>query len=297
MHLCMEPIAWHQLRSFLAVSEAGSLSAAARRLGLTQPTLGRQIAALEAQLGVLLFDRVGKRLVATDAGLALLKHARAMGEAADHLALAARGLSQSVEGRVTVSASDAVAAYLLPPVVELIRVAAPRLVIEVIASNALSDLKRRQADIAIRHVRPTDPDLFARLLRETEAQFYASGSWVRRNGNPASASDLNGAMFIGLSGDEGYADVLRTIGLDLPPNRLPVRSENSIVSWEMARRGLGICAMLKDVARLSPDMVRVLAAMPAIKVPLWLVTHREIQTSRRIRIVFDAIADALTVGS
>ncbi len=178
---------WNHLHAFLETAQRGSLSGAARTLGLTQPTLSRQIAALEQQLGVTLFERVGRTLRPTDAGLSLLDHARTMGAAADDLALAATGQSLAVEGLVSVSASDAVATWVLPPLIARIGAVAPGIVVEVVASNRLSDLRRREADIAIRHVRPEQPDLIGRLVRDATAGFYAARRWVAEHSHPHSA--------------------------------------------------------------------------------------------------------------
>jgi DNA-binding transcriptional LysR family regulator len=169
----MDQMDWNLARAFCATADAGSLSAAARQLGLTQPTLSRQVAALEAALGVTLFERIGKRLALTDTGLGLVEHARAMALAADAMALAAAGKSQDVSGRVTISATDAVSAYLLPGLVARIRAKAPQITLVIVASDSISDIRRREADIAIRHVRPTEPELIARLVGEMTANFYA----------------------------------------------------------------------------------------------------------------------------
>lgn len=153
---------WNHLRAFLATVESGSLSAAARSLGLTQPTLGRQVAALEQELGVLLFERLGRSLVPTLAGRELFESARSMGEAASRLSIIASGQSQSIEGLVRITASDIVAAHILPPILKRLNEVAPGIVVDVVADNDVRDLMRREADIAIRHVRPEQPDLIAR---------------------------------------------------------------------------------------------------------------------------------------
>lgn len=273
--------------------EAGSLSAAARRLGLTQPTLSRQVAALEAQLGVTLFERAGKRLMPTETGLELMEQARVMGEAANSMALAASGRSQAAEGLVGISASDGISAYILPPILARIRQEAPRLRVEVISSNTLSDLRGREADIAIRHVRPEQPDLIGRLIRESTACFYASRQWVARNGHPRRAQDAAGADFVGFDRSERYGDHLRGLGIETTPDRFPMLSENSVVTWQMVRQGLGIGAMMREIGDATADVVRVLDDIPPIAFPIWLVTHRELRTSRRIRIVFDILAEEL----
>ncbi|QMU57457.1 MAG: LysR family transcriptional regulator [Boseongicola sp.] len=155
---------WNQVRAFLATLEEGSLSAAARSLGLTQPTLGRQVAALEDRLDVTLFERAGRELIPTPAALEMAEHVRAMGEAATRFSLVATGQSQSVEGVVKITATEMFAAQLMPDLVAELRTTHPGIILEVIATNSLSDLRRREADIAVRNADPTDPDLIARRM-------------------------------------------------------------------------------------------------------------------------------------
>ena len=169
-------------RAFAATAKAGSLSAASRRLSLTQSTLSLQIAALETQIGVNLFARIGERLVLTEAGLGLLDHAQAMAAAADAMALAAAGKSVEMASRISISATDAVSAYLLPGMVERTRWEAPGVTIVIVLSNSISDLRRREADIAIRHIRPTEPELIGQLLCEMSADCYAAETWIARHG-------------------------------------------------------------------------------------------------------------------
>ncbi|WP_287983634.1 LysR family transcriptional regulator [Diaphorobacter sp.] len=284
---------WNHLRAFLETAQRGSLSAGARHLGLTQSTLSRQVAALEQQLGVTLFERVGRSVLPTQAGLALLEHARTMGAAADALALAATGSSQAVDGVVSVSASDAVAALVLPRVIARIRAAAPGVVIEVISSNALSDLRRREADIAVRHVRPQEPDLIGRLVREASAHFYASQSWVAEHGHPYTVQDALAHRFIGADRTGAFLKYLRAFGLPLEASHFCTLAENSVVAWQLVRQGLGIGAMMDEIAEATPGVVRVIDELPAVVFPVWLVTHRELHTARRIRVVFDLLAQEL----
>jgi len=284
---------WNQLRSFLATADTGSLSAAARRLGLSQPTLSRQMVALEQALGVTLFERVGRAVQLTDAGAALVEHARAMGAAADELALAASGQAQEAEGPVSVSASDAVAAWLLPPIVARLRDQAPGIVVEVISSNALADLRRREADIAVRHLRPDHPDLIGRLVREGTASHYASHAYVARHGHPRRADEIAGHRFIGTDRSGRYLEQLQAYGLPVRAAQFAAVSENVVVSWRLVEEGVGICAVMDEIAVQMRGLVRVLDDMPPVRFPFWLVTHRELRTSRRIRVVFDALAQGL----
>lgn len=284
---------WNQLLAFLETAETGSLSAAARKLGLTQPTLSRQVAAIERQLGVTLFERVGKAMVLTATGLALLEHARVMGAAAADLTLAATGQSQAVDGVVTISASEALAAHLLPGVVLRLREQAPGIVIDLVASDTLSDLRRREADIAVRHLRPDQPELIGRFLRDAQAGFYASTAWVQQHGHPRTAAQAARHTFVGSDRSGRYLGHLRQHGLPLEVANFSCYAENTMASWALVRAGLGIGAMMVDIAQAVPDVVRVLDEVPPVQFPIWLVTHRELRTARRIRLVFDLLADAL----
>jgi DNA-binding transcriptional LysR family regulator len=289
----MNGLDWNQLRAFAVTVETGSLSAAARKLGLTQPTLSRQVAALEEALDVTLFERLGKRLAPTQAGLDLVDHVYAMQAAADAMVLAASGHSQAVEGIVSISATDAVAVHLLPPVLGRIRAEAPALRLEIITSNSLSDLRRREADIAIRHVRPQEPELVARLIREAEAGFYAAESWLRQHGTPRELTDLAGADFVGFDREGRFICHLQGMGLPVTEANFPLMTENSVAAWEMVRAGLGVGVMMTDIAGRMDGLVRLLPDLPPIRFPVWLVTHRELKTSIRIRIVYDILAEEL----
>lgn len=289
----MNNLDWNQLKAFLETAETGSLSAAARKLGLTQPTLSRQVAAIEQSMGVTLFERVGKSMALTPTGLDLLEHARAMGAAAEALSLAATGSSQAVRGVVSVSATDAVATTLLPPLVKKLHDQEPGITIDVIPSNALSDLLRREADIAIRHVKPEQPDLIARLVREASAHFYASESWVNAHGHPRSAEDAARLSFVGSDRSGQYLGYLRMHGLPLSEANFSCYADHSVAHWALVRQGMGIGVMMEEIALATPGMVRVLDDLPPVRFPIWLVTHRELRTSKRIRMVFDALAQGL----
>jgi DNA-binding transcriptional LysR family regulator len=284
---------WNQARAFLATVEEGSLSAAARALGLTQPTLGRQVAALEAQLDIVLFERVGRSLVLTQSGIELLDHVRAMCEAANRISLTASGQSQTIEGRVRITASDVMSAHILPPALKRLREIAPLVEIDVVAANDIRDLQLREADIAIRHVRPEQPDLIARLVNEATAHFYASKSYLDQHGRPGSFDELSDQDFIGFGNNDRMIEILNPLGLSLTPKNFRVGSESGVVAWEMARNGLGIIVMSDVVAAGAPGIERVLPDMEPIVFPIWLAAHRELHTSRRIRLVFDLLAEFL----
>lgn len=281
------------MRAFLTTAEGGSLSAAARTLGLTQPTLSRQVAALEAELGILLFERIGRSLVLTTAGMELLEHTRAMGEAANRVSLAASGQAQSIEGRVRITASDVFSAHVLPPVLRQLRQQAPKLEIDVVAANDIRDLMRREADIAIRHIRPEQPDLIARLVAEATAHFYASSDYLDRRGRPETLADLAAHDFISFGDTDEMLKHYLPLGLPVSRDNFRIGSQSGVVAWEFTRQGFGITAMGDEVAEATPGIERILPDMDAIRFPVWLTTHREVHTSRRIRLVFDLLADFL----
>lgn len=284
---------WNQARAFLVTAEEGSLSAAARALGMTQPTLGRQVAALEEALGVQLFDRTGRALQLTEAGLELLEQVRRMGEAAGQFSLVATGQSEAVEGHVTITAGDIVAAYLLPPALVRLAHQAPGITVEVVASNEVQNLRRREADIAIRHVRPDQPDLIARKLRQDEARCYATGAYLERYGEPKGPDDLTGAVFASYEPVSRFLTELQTRGLAVTRDNIRVSSGNGVVLLEMIRRGEAIGVLTRDIAALVPDARPILPGFTPIPVPSWLVSHRELRTNRRIRLVFDLLAEEL----
>ncbi len=285
---------WNHLRAFLATAETGSLSAAARELGLTQPTLSRQVSALEAELGIMLFERVGRNLELTQAGTELLEHTREMGDAANRVSLSATGQSQSIDGEVRITASDVFAANVLPKALKKIREAAPNLYVDVVAANDIQDLMRREADIAIRHVRPDQPDLIAKLVDEPKAYFYASESYIQRKGMPQSKQDLLDHEFISFGNLDEMIGFLEPIGVPVTTKNFVIGSANGLVAWRLCQEGFGISIMGEEIAQSETGMVRLLPDDPPVVFPMWLVAHRELHSSRRIRLVFDILSDFLS---
>lgn len=284
---------WNQVRAFLATAEEGSLSAAARALGQTQPTLSRQVAALEEDLGVTLFERAGRAMALTTAGVELLDHVRDMAEAANRISLSASGQSQVIEGRVVITATGTVASRHLPPVVKKIHSAAPNLQIDILSSNEVQDLTRREADISIRHARPEQPDLIAKLLMETSAHLYATRDYVQAIGPVRSLKDLERATFIGLNRMDEMILAMREYGLNLRPEQFKFNSPSGNVLFELVRMGLGVSILTKDIEDTSEQIAPILPEAFSIPIPVWLVTHRELHTSKRIRVVYDIIAEEL----
>ncbi len=288
---------WNQARAFLATAEEGSLSAAARALGLTQPTLGRQVSAFEDRLGVVLFERDGRGLALTPTGSELLGHMRVMGEAAERLSLSALGQSRAIGGHVSITASDVFSAVQLPPILKKLHQIAPAVDIEIVASNEVRDLKRREADIAIRHVRPETPDLIARKLGDFAGHFYGTAEYLNRVGRPETLEDLGEMDLIALEPRERMIRYMADMGLPFTLKNIRHSSESGLVAWALAREGLGVTPMSERIGDATPGMEKIMPGVLSMTFPAWLVTHRELRVSRRIRLVFDFLAAELTTGS
>lgn len=285
---------WNQVRAFLATAEEGSLSAAARALRQTQPTISRQVSALEDSLGVTLFERGSRQMLLTDSGRDLLDHVRHMAEAATRVSLVASGKSQSISGKVMVTATSMFASQYLPDVLLEVRKQAPNLMVEIITSNNVKDLTRREADISIRHVRPEQSDLIAKLVAETPASLYATDEFLRRMGNPKTIEDLSNVPVIGFGDYTEVAAAYAGLGVALRPDNISVTTQDGHAIVAFAQAGLGMSLLTLDMAESLPDFRKVLPDIPDIPVPVWLVTHRELHTSPRIRFVYDAISKRLS---
>jgi len=296
MHICMDwrsaQFDWNLARAFLVTAEEGSLSAAARALGLTQPTLSRQVASLEQELGVALFERVGRGFELTPGGAELLAQVRTMGDAAVSLKLTAAGQSNIVEGNICISATDLVTNFVMPSLVQKLRQLYPNISVELIASDSLSDLRRREADIAIRAMQPIDPDLIARKIGDITGHLYASKHYLKQIGIPKTAKDLGNANFI-CDKSEMIISILAGCDINLTQRNFSITSGSVITQWELVKRGLGIALLPDKLAATEPQFHKVLPEKQPFKGPLWLVVHKELRTSRRVRVVFDFLIDEL----
>ncbi len=284
---------WNQARAFMTTAEEGSLSAAARKLGQTQPTLSRQVAGLETDLGVLLFERVGRGMTLTQSGQELLEHFAKMGRAAENISLTASGQSQAVEGRVSITASDIMATYFLPDAIKELRDIAPGIEIELVVANEISDLQRREADIAIRNIRPEQPDLVGRLLGHAEGCVYGSADYFARFGTPQNMADFNAAMFVSYGDAEEFINYMNKLGASLSAQNIKYTSDHVVAAWEMVKKGLGLGVMMNTLAERTPEILPVLPKQTTMRFPIWLIAHKELHTGKRFRIVFDFLDDYL----
>jgi DNA-binding transcriptional LysR family regulator len=287
---------WALIRSFLAALDRGSLMAAARALATTQPTVGRHIAELETQLGVLLFERTGRGLVPTEHAQRLAGAARAMAGAADQLARQASGAQQEVRGSVRISASQPVTCVLLPPVLLQMRQALPDIQIELVSSNAVSNLLQREADIALRMVRPDQASLLCKRVGQVAIGTYAHRDYLRRRGTPRVPEDL---FQHDLVGDDRNTDIVRgfaAMGYGVGREQFAVRTDDLNAYQALVDASLGVGFLPRYVARRNPDLVSLLPMLPIPPLPVWLAVHREIRSNPRIRKVWDFLTQAVPVA-
>lgn len=285
---------WNQVRAFLATVEEGSFSAAARALRTTQPTIGRQISELEGALGVTLLSRSSKGTTLTDAGRGVLGHVRAMGEAATLISMAAVGHAQEISGEVAITASDLVAVGMLPAILAPLRAISPGVRLRIISSNDIQSLARREADIAVRHVRPNQSELIARHVGDLRANLYAASSYLDRAGRPRTPRDLADHAFISGLRPEQVIEPLQNQGIPLQPAKFVVTSDSGAVVWEHLKSGYGISLLPEPLCDAEEGLERVLPSFRSVEFPLWLVAHRELRSSKTIRVVFDLLARGLS---
>jgi DNA-binding transcriptional LysR family regulator len=287
------PFDWSLVRSFLAVLEQGSLLGAARQLQSSQPTIGRHVAQLESQLGLVLFDRTGRGLVPTEAALRLADAARAMQSGADQLARSVAGSDRSTAGTVRISASQPIACFVLPPLLAQMRVALPEVQVELVASNSVSNLLRREADIAVRMVQPEQATVVARRVGKVILRACAHQDYLRRRGVPRHPSDLLAHDLIGGDRDDATLRGFAAQGLAVERKDFAFRTDDLIVVWQAVRAGLGIGFVSEHQLRLDPSVIALLPKVKIEPLPVWLAVHKEIRTSQRIRAVYDFLSDAL----
>lgn len=284
---------WSLIRSFLATARAGSLSAAARVLGISQPTLGRHIRSLEQQLGKTLFQREAAGLTLTPLGHDLLPMAQSMELAAAQLSLTAAAETPELEGTVRITASRVVAHYLLPEILAKLRASAPGLQIELVPSDTSENLLFQEADIALRMYRPTQPDLTIRHVADLPIGLYATPDLLRRHGMPETPQQLLDLPIVGFDRNDMILRMMANMGLQRTREDFPVRCDDQLVYWTLVRAGLGVGAMQERIGDSDPAVVRIASFVPLPQLPLWLATARPLTRSPRVRLVWDHLAAAL----
>jgi DNA-binding transcriptional LysR family regulator len=284
---------WALVRSFLAVLDAGSLMGAARRLGAQQPTLSRHVAELEAQLGAPLFERTGRGVTPTATAMAIADAARQMETGADQMAMQLAGRRDATTGSVRITTSQVAASYLMPQVLAALQQAEPGIQVELVASNQISNLLRREADIAVRMVRPAQSTLVARKLAELPIGAAAHESYLQRRGTPRKPQDLLQHRLVGYDRDETIERGFARLGLVLPRQAFALRTDDQVAYGRLVASGAGIgFVALYNIAHW-PGVVPVLPMLQIPPLPCWLAVHREIRGSKVVRRVYDFLAEAI----
>ncbi len=283
---------WALVKSFLAVLDAGSLMGAARRTGGQQPTLSRHIAELEAQLGAQLFERTGPGVSPTPAALAIADSARQMQQGAEALARSLAGQRDQTVGTVRITSSMVAATYLLPAVLAELHRQEPGIQLELIASNQLTNLLRREADIAVRMVRPVQTSLVARKLG-TLGSAYAYQSYLQRAGTPREPADLLQHSLIGYATDPQIERGFAAMGVPLKRADFAIRTDDQVAYGMLVAAGAGIGFLANYNTRHWPAVHRVLPQLAIPSLPCWLAVHREIRSNKVVRRVYDFLSEAL----
>jgi DNA-binding transcriptional LysR family regulator len=284
---------WSLWRSFGAVVETGSLSAAARRLGLSQPTLGRHVEELERTLGTRLFERTLQGLKPSDTALRLYEPVQAAQHALAEASILAEGATSSLDGTIRITSSTVTSHYILPPLLRDLRETFPQIAIELVPSDSVENLLLRESDIAVRMFRPTQLELITRKVGESPIVGCAHQSYLQRRGMPLEPDDLLKHDLVGFDRSELLINAARNLGFDLRRDNFIVRTDSQTANWELLKAGLGVGFAQKHLVASTPGMVPLLPMIQPPPLEVWLTTHRELFTSRRIRAIYDRLGETL----
>ncbi|MEE9427460.1 MAG: LysR family transcriptional regulator [Paracoccaceae bacterium] len=293
MNIELRSLDWALIQAFCTVAEEGSLSAAGRRLGQSQPTMGRHIKSIELALGVELFHRVPRGLALTHVGLEILNHAQEMERAAAGLCLAAEGQAVDLRGTVRITASVVFSHFILPPVIAQIRTQLPEIDIELVPSDTTENLIFREADIAIRMYRPTQLDVITSHVADQEIGLYVSRTYLERVGKPTTMEDALALDFVGFDRNDLIIRSMTAVGQDVDRDFFPVRCDDQAAYWHLVKAGCGIGATQKIIGDAEPLVERILPGIELDTLPIWLTAPEALRSNARIRKVWDILAQAL----
>ena len=283
---------WSLYRSFLAILQAGSLSAAARALGLTQPTLARHVAALEEAVGLTLFTRSQQGLAPTEAALELKPYAEQLAATTAAMLRAASGQGQGISGSVRVSASEIIGSQVLPAIFAGMRATHPALEIELVLSNAVENLLRRDADIAVRMVEPVHEALVVKRIGRVTVGLHAHRDYLARAGTPRTLEALQKHSVIGFDRETPAIRAIRARLPGLEAVHFALRTDSDIAHLMAIKAGFGIGLCQTALARQNPNLVRVLPSV-GLQLGVWLAMHENLRSTPRCRAVFDGLAAGL----
>jgi len=283
---------WSLVQAFLAVAETGSLSAAARDLKASQPTLGRQIKQIETQLGADLFHRQPRGLSLTETGAALVEPARVMRQAMQQITLTAAGQQETLKGTVRITASTATSCYHMPAIIADIRVQEPEIEIELVPSDDTRNLLFREADIAVRMYRPTQLDLITQHIGDIELGMFAAHSYLKRRGVPTADTIMHHDV-VGYDTNPAILDGLKAAGFPIDRDFFGVRCDDFIAYWELVRAGCGIGFSQANVGRGDAAVQELHLGYDLPSLPVWLTAHEAMRQTPRIRRVWELLAERL----
>jgi DNA-binding transcriptional LysR family regulator len=300
MHFCMTVVLhdsrsgldWGLLQSFVAVMRAGSFSAAAEATGLTQPTIGRHIRALEAHVGETLFERRGNIITPSARAAALFEHAEAMETGVLAIERQLAGAQDTVEGTVRISVPELLGSHVVPDIIAALHLEHPGIAIELVATNETQDLSRREADIAVRFFRPTQPDLVMVRVGELRVGLFASPAYIDRFGAPRSAAEFQRHRLIGEDTGERILRAMHAMGLEARRSDFVFRTDSLVTQLAAVKAGVGIGSGLV-LAFAGSGMVRLLPELIDLPFEAFVVAHGDLHRSRRVRIVHDALVSGL----
>jgi DNA-binding transcriptional LysR family regulator len=284
---------WSLVRAFLAVAEEGSLSAAARALGSSQPTLGRQVREIETALGAELFQRHAKGLTLSDTGHAILPAARAMRAAVGQISLIAAGQDAAPTGTVRITASVIVAHFVLPPILARLRVEEPGIQIDLVATDSSDNLLFREADIAVRMYRPDQLDMVTRHVTDLPIGIFAATRYLDRVGRPETMEEALALDWVGYDRSELLIRGMRDLGLQVDRSFFATRTDDQAGNWQLVRAGCGVGIAQIATGRATPEVEQLFPEMALPSLPVWLTAHEAMRRTPRVARVWDVLAEGL----
>ena len=288
-------IGWELYRSFLSVLKEGSLSGAARALGIAQPTVGRHIAALEGSLGVTLFTRSQVGLLPTEAAQTLEPFAQAMSSSAAALKRAAEGHGSGIQGTVRITASEVMGVEVLPPILAQLQSEHPGLKVELMLSNRVQDLLKREADIAVRMTPPKQEQLIARRVGQVSLGLHAHKKYLRKRGTPQSLADLTQHALIGFDEETPFVRAARKGFPVWQRDAFAFRTDSDVAQLALIRAGCGIGICQVALAAREPQLVQLLPDGLTLGLETWLTMHEDLRHTPRCKAAFDALLQGLTL--
>ena len=290
----MEKLAWELIQSFLKVAKMGSLSKAAIALNSSQPTLSRQMATLEKHIGSTLFDRSTQGLKLTELGIKLIENSEAMQLNAEQFYRIASGATTTLAGVIRISANEVIGLYYLPEIITDFNQLYPEITVEIEISNQATSINKRDADIALRMFRPTQPDLIAKRLADIELNFVATTEYLKKHSEPKTIKQAREHKLIGNDNDLQFLAVMKQLNWPLDKSDFNLKTDFLPLQIELARQGGGITITHKKLLQRFPELQIIMPEVFIPKIEFWQVCHADVQHNRRIRIMMDFLSDRLS---